>query len=79
MLEKFAPTNIFSNLKENKKNCLVIVGKEPIQISTIFSASEALVIVIPDCLNFRWRVLLKVDVPPEIEIESKFALISPLN
>ena len=46
---------------------------------TIFSASEAFVIVIPACLNLRWRVLLKLDVPPEIEIESKFALISPLN
>ena len=35
MLVKFAPTNILSNLKENKKNCLVIVGKEPIQICTV--------------------------------------------
>ena len=35
MLVKFAPTNIISSLKENKKNCLVIVGKEPIQIGTI--------------------------------------------
>ena len=35
MLVKFAPTNILSDLKENKKNCLVIVGKEPIQICTI--------------------------------------------
>jgi len=35
MLVKFAPTNILSVLRENKKNCLVIVGKEPIQICTI--------------------------------------------
>ena len=35
MLVKFAPTNILSNLKKNKKNCLVIVGKEPIQICTV--------------------------------------------
>ena len=35
MLVKFAPTNILTDLKENKKNCLVIVGKEPIQIGTI--------------------------------------------
>ncbi|MDC6477454.1 DNA polymerase III subunit delta [Methylophilaceae bacterium] len=35
MLVKFAPTNILSDLKENKKNCLVIVGKEPIQILTV--------------------------------------------
>jgi len=35
MLVKFAPTNILTNLKENKKNCLVIAGKEPIQICTI--------------------------------------------
>ena len=35
MLVKFAPRNILSDLKENKKNCLVIVGKEPIQICTI--------------------------------------------
>ena len=35
MLVKFAPTNILSDLKENKKNCLVIVGKEPIQICTV--------------------------------------------
>jgi len=35
MLVKFAPKNILSDLKENKKNCLVIVGKEPIQICTI--------------------------------------------
>ena len=35
MLEKYAPTNILTDLKENKKNCLVIVGKEPIQICTI--------------------------------------------
>ena len=35
MLVKFAPTNILTDLKENKKNCLVIVGKEPIQICTI--------------------------------------------
>ena len=35
MLVKFAPTNILTELKENKKNCLVIVGKEPIQIGTI--------------------------------------------
>ena len=35
MLVKFAPTNILTELKENKKNCLVIVGKEPIQICTI--------------------------------------------
>ena len=35
MLVKFAPTNILTDLKENKKNCLVIVGKEPIQVCTI--------------------------------------------
>ena len=35
MLVKFAPTNILSDLRENTKNCLVIVGKEPIQICTI--------------------------------------------
>lgn len=35
MLVKFAPTNILTDLNENKKNCLVIVGKEPIQICTI--------------------------------------------
>jgi len=35
MLVKFAPTNILSVLKKNKKNCLVIVGKEPIQICTV--------------------------------------------
>ena len=35
MLAKFAPTNILSDLKENKKNCLAIVGKEPIQICTV--------------------------------------------
>ena len=35
MLVKFAPTNILTEVKENKKNCLVIVGKEPIQICTI--------------------------------------------
>jgi DNA polymerase-3 subunit delta len=35
MLVKFAPTNILTELKENKKNCLVIAGKEPIQICTI--------------------------------------------
>ena len=35
MLVKFAPTNILTELKENKKNCLVIAGKEPIQIFTI--------------------------------------------
>jgi len=35
MLVKFAPKNILSDLKENKKNCLVIVGKEPIQICTV--------------------------------------------
>ena len=35
MLVKFAPTNILSVLRENKKNCLVVVGKEPIQICTI--------------------------------------------
>ena len=35
MIVKFAPTNILTDLKENKKNCLVIVGKEPIQICTI--------------------------------------------
>lgn len=35
MLVKFAPTNILTDLKENKKNCLVIVGKEPIQICTV--------------------------------------------
>jgi DNA polymerase III subunit delta len=35
MLVKFAPTNILSNLKENKKNCLVVVGKEPIQICAV--------------------------------------------
>jgi len=35
MLVKFAPKNILTDLKENKKNCLVIVGKEPIQIGTI--------------------------------------------
>jgi DNA polymerase III subunit delta len=34
MLVKFAPANIISNLKENKKNCLVVVGKEPVQICT---------------------------------------------
>ena len=35
MLAKFAPTNLLLYLHENKKNCLVIVGKEPIQICTI--------------------------------------------
>jgi len=35
MLVKFAPKNILSDLKENKKNCLVIIGKEPIQICNI--------------------------------------------
>ena len=35
MLLKFAPTNILKNLEENKKNCLVIVGKEPIQILNV--------------------------------------------
>ena len=35
MLVKFAPTNILSYLKENKKNCLVVVGKEPIQICSV--------------------------------------------
>ena len=35
MLVKFAPINILSELKGNKKNCLVIVGKEPIQIITV--------------------------------------------
>jgi DNA polymerase-3 subunit delta len=35
MLVKFAPTNILTDLKGNKKNCLVIVGKEPIQVCTI--------------------------------------------
>ena len=35
MLVKFAPTNILTELKENKTNCLVIAGKEPIQICTI--------------------------------------------
>ena len=35
MLVKFAPTNILLNLKESKKNCLVVVGKEPIQICTV--------------------------------------------
>ena len=35
MLVKFAPTNILTDLKKNKKNCLVIVGKEPIQICTV--------------------------------------------
>tara|TARA_B100001094_G_scaffold224332_1_gene218561 strand:+ start:62 stop:457 length:396 start_codon:yes stop_codon:yes gene_type:complete len=35
MLVKFAPTNILTDLKKNKKNCLVVVGKEPIQICTI--------------------------------------------
>jgi DNA polymerase III subunit delta len=35
MLVKFAPTNILTELKENKKNCLVIAGKEPINICTI--------------------------------------------
>ena len=35
MLAKFAPTNILANLKENKKSCLVVVGKEPIQICAV--------------------------------------------
>jgi len=35
MLVKFAPTKILSNLKENKKNCLVVVGNEPIQINAV--------------------------------------------
>ena len=35
MLAKFAPTNILSNIKENKKKCLVIVGTEPIQICAV--------------------------------------------
>ena len=35
MLVKFAPTNILTELKENKTNCLVIAGKEQIQICTI--------------------------------------------
>ena len=35
MKVKFAPTNILSNLQENKKNCLVVVGKEPIQICAV--------------------------------------------
>ena len=35
MLVKFAPTNILFNLKENNKSCLVVVGKEPIQICAI--------------------------------------------
>ena len=35
MLVKFAPTKILSNLKENKKNCLVVVGNEPIQIIAV--------------------------------------------
>jgi len=35
MLVKFAPTNILSNLEENKKNCLVVIGKEPIQICAV--------------------------------------------
>jgi len=35
MLLKFAPTNILKNLEENKKNCLVVVGKEPVQICAV--------------------------------------------
>ena len=35
MLVKFALKNLLSDLKENKKNCLIIVGKEPIQICTV--------------------------------------------
>ena len=35
MLVKFAPTKVLSNLKENKKNCLVVVGNEPIQINAV--------------------------------------------
>ena len=35
MLAKFAPSNILSNLKENNKNCMVVVGKEPMQISSV--------------------------------------------
>ena len=35
MIVKFAPTDILSNLKKNKKNCLVVVGKEPIQICSV--------------------------------------------
>ena len=35
MIVKFAPTNILSSLQENKKNCLVVVGKEPIQICSV--------------------------------------------
>jgi len=35
MLVKFASTNILTDLRENKKNCLVIVGREPVQICTV--------------------------------------------
>ena len=35
MIVKFAPTNILLNLQQNKKNCLVIVGNEPIKIRAV--------------------------------------------
>ena len=60
-------------------NVNIVLVKLFVIISTIFSASETLFIEIPPCLNFLCRVLLKLGVPPEIEIESKFACILPLN
>ena len=35
MFAKFAPSNILENLDKNKKNCLVVVGIEAVQICTI--------------------------------------------
>lgn len=35
MFAKFAPSNILENLDKNKKNCLVVVGMEAVQICTI--------------------------------------------
>ena len=46
MLVNFAPTNILSNLKENNKSCLIVVGKEPIQICSVKDD------IIKSCQNF---------------------------
>ena len=35
MFAKFAPSNILENLDKNKKNCLIVVGIEAVQICTI--------------------------------------------
>ena len=35
MFAKYAPTNVLENLDTNKKNCLALVGTEPVQLRTI--------------------------------------------